>query len=442
VTRDGGKTWKNVTPPDLPPGGRVQNIDASHIRKGSAYVAVYRFLREHDLKPYVYRTDDYGATWTRLTDGTNGIPDDHPTRVVREDPERAGLLYAGTEFGIFVSFDNGSRWQPLQQNLPATPVTDIRVHRGDLVIATMGRSFWIMDDIGPLRQMAAAGTQLTLLRPSSRIRYRRAGGGRGAAPQYPAVALAIDYLVPEGFSGPLTLTIADAQGRTVRTIDRTAAGRRGQGRDTPAPDAPVDPEMAPPGGRGRGAAAPLTTRSGHNRYMWDYRWSNNGPMVAPGKYAASLAPSATASGSMPATIREFEVQVDPGVLRDGMTVADLLDQQNFLLRVRDAIADATRLRAATHQAMQKADIQPARSPSSGQSIDNIEDSHPLQRLWARLVTAPGTYEQGMLIDQLGNIARAEGGADQKIGAESRRRLDDLLAEMKTLEAELKELQSK
>ena len=166
VTRDNGKTWKKVTPPDLPPGGRVQNIDASAIRRGSAYIAVYRFLREHDLKPYIYRTDDYGTTWTKLTDGANGIPDDYPTRVVREDPERAGLLYAGTEFGIFVSFDNGVRWQRLQQNLPGTPVTDIRVHRDDLVIATMGRSFWIMDDIAPLRQMAAAG-RLTLLRPSA-----------------------------------------------------------------------------------------------------------------------------------------------------------------------------------------------------------------------------------------------------------------------------------
>ncbi len=111
VSRDNGKTWKNVTPPDLPPGGRVQNIDASADPQGSAYIAVYRFLREHDLKPYIYRTDDYGATWTKLTDGANGIPADYPTRVVREDPERAGLLYAGTEFGIFVSFDNGVRWQ-------------------------------------------------------------------------------------------------------------------------------------------------------------------------------------------------------------------------------------------------------------------------------------------------------------------------------------------
>jgi photosystem II stability/assembly factor-like uncharacterized protein len=441
VTRDGGKTWKNVTPPELPPGGRVQNIDASHIRKGAACIAVYRYLREHDLKPYIYRTDDYGATWTKLKDGANGIPVDYPARVVREDPERAGLLYAGTEFGIFVSFDNGARWQPLQQNLPATPVTDIRVHRGDLVIATMGRSFWIMDDIAPLRQMAASTTQLTLLRPSSRIRYRRAGGGRGAAPQYPPVALAIDYVVPEGFSGPLTLTIADAQGRTVRTVDSTAAGRRGQGRGAAAPDAPpADPDMAPAAGRGRGASAPLTTHVGHNRYMWDYRWSNNGPLVAPGKYNASLAPAA---GSAPPQLsREFEVQVDPGVLRDGTTVSDLVEQQNFLVRVRDAIADATRLRAETQQAMEKADILPARSPGPGQSVNSIEYSHPLQRIWSRLVTAPGIYEQGMLIDQLGNIARAEGGADQKVGAESRRRLDDLLAEMSAIEAELRKVEGK
>src|SRR5688572_30020882 len=221
VTRNNGKTWTNVTPRDLPPGGRVQNIDASPRRKGSAYIAVYRYLREHDLEPYIYRTDDYGETWTKLTDGTNGIPKDHPTRVVREDPERDGLLYAGTEFAMFVSFDNGGRWQRLQQNLPETPVTDIRVQRGDLVIATMGRSFWIMDDIAPLRQMAATAGRLTLLRPSQRVRYRRAGGGRGAAPQYPPVALAFDYIVPDGFPGPLTLAISDSRGRLVRAVDTT-----------------------------------------------------------------------------------------------------------------------------------------------------------------------------------------------------------------------------
>ncbi len=230
VSRDGGKSWKNVTPKDLPPGGRVQNIDASKHQPGRAYIAVYRYLFEHDLKPYIYRTDDFGASWTKLTNGENGIPKDHPTRVVREDPEQAGLLYAGTEFGFFVSLDNGGSWRSLQQNLPATPVTDLRVHRGDVVIATMGRAFWVMDDVSPLRQTAAArstATTPTLLQPASRVRYRAAGSGRrGGGPEYPPTALAIDYLLPEGFNGPLALEISDAKGRVVRTVS-PAAGRGG-----------------------------------------------------------------------------------------------------------------------------------------------------------------------------------------------------------------------
>jgi photosystem II stability/assembly factor-like uncharacterized protein len=429
VSRDSGKTWKNVTPKDLPPGGRVQNIDASPIRKGSAYIAVYRFLREHDLKPYIYRTDDYGATWTKLTDGANGIPIDHPTRVVREDPLREGLLYAGTEFGMFVSFDNGRRWQPLQQNLPATPVTDLRVHRDDLVVATMGRSFWIMDDIAPLRQIAAGSTP-ALLQPSSRVRYRRAaGGGRGAGPQYPPVALAFDYLLPPGFTGPVSLEILDAAGRTVRTIGAGAPGGRGQGQRGGAAD-PDDPDMRA-GGRGRGGAATLSSRPGHNRYLWDYRWANGGPLVAPGKYTARLGTST----------KSFEVVVDPAVLRDGMTAADLVEQQNFLLRVRDAQARAAQLRGRIQQAMQKGGVQQPPSPGPGEWVGGTKYSHPLQALWARVATAPGIYEQGMLIDQLSNIVRVEGAADQKVGAESRKRFDDLLAEMKAIETELQKAEA-
>jgi photosystem II stability/assembly factor-like uncharacterized protein len=482
VTRDDGKSWKNVTPKDLPPGGRVQNIDASHIRKGSAYIAVYRYLREHDLKPYIYRTEDYGATWMKLTTGANGIPDDYPTRVVREDPEREALLYAGTDFGIFVSFNDGREWQPLQQNLPATPVTDIRVHRGDLVISTMGRAFWIMDDIQPLRELVAPALTTTvqplkagpavdstgrgapgasvsvslgpqqrraagtapidtshpvLLQPSSRIRYRRsAGTGRGGVPQYPPVALAIDYVLPESFAGRLSLEIKDAQGRVVRTIDsagpETSPRGSGRGRASNA-DVPTDPgePATSAGGRGRGFAASLSTRQGHNRFMWDYRWANGGPLAAPGKYTATL----TVNGETPLT-KTFEIKVEPDVLKDGVTVADLVDEQNFLLAVRDAIDQANQLRTGLQQAMQKAGVQPAPSPGPRQWVGGMTYQHPLQRIWARLVTAPGPYEEGMLIDQLGNIVRAESGADQKVGAESRKRLDDLLRELKALEAEL------
>jgi hypothetical protein len=148
------------------------------------------------------------------------------------------------------------------------------------------------------------------------------------------------------------------------------------------------------------------------------------------------APGDDRQAADPAAARTFEIKVDPGVLKDGTTVAELVDQQNFLLAVGDAIAEANQLRMRTAQAMQKADVQPAPSPGPGESVNAMQYRHPLQRIWARLVTAPGIYEQGMLIEQLQNIVRAEGAADQKVGAESRRRFEDLVKELKALEAEL------
>jgi hypothetical protein len=487
VSRDNGKTWKNVTPKNIPPGGRVQNIEDSPHRKGSAYIAVYRFLREHDLAPYIFSTTDYGATWTRLTDGTNGIPDSHPARVVREDPVRAGLLYAGTEFGFFVSFDNGLHWQPLQQNLPATPVTDLRVHRDDLVISTMGRSFWIMDNVSPLRQFAAPPTvpqdaaprvtvgpivgaasggmtvgasatvgvgrpvtpgaagkafraatidlsKPALLQPKDPIRYRNAAGGRGgSALQYAPVAAAIDYVLPQGFSGPLSLEIKNAAGQVVRTI-ASAAAQSGRGRSRgDDPVAPDDPDMRPSTAQGgRGRAATLTTRAGHNRFMWDYRWTNNGPVAAPGKYTVQL----KAGDRAVDTPKTFEVKIDPRLARDGITAADLVAQEKFLLQIQNSIAEATQLRRRLEEAMTKADVRPSPSPGPGEWPAIVKHAHPLQALWARIVTAPGTYEQGMLIDQLSQIARAEGAADQKIGQEARKRFDDLLKELKAIQAEM------
>ena len=155
----------------MPPGGRVHTIEDSPHRKGSAYVSVYRMYL-NDFKPYLYMTNDYGAHWTLLTDGNNGIPSDQPMHVVREDPEQEGLLYAGTLQGAYVSFDQGKHWQTLQQNLPATPVTDFKVHHGDLVASTMGRAFWILDDVSPLRQIAASVNKPARTRTTRRIRNR------------------------------------------------------------------------------------------------------------------------------------------------------------------------------------------------------------------------------------------------------------------------------
>ena len=180
VTRNNGKTWTNITPKDLPTGGRVQFIEASPHRKGSAYFAVYRYLLG-DYEPYIYRTDDYGKTWTRLTDGKNGIPADWPTRVVREDPDREGLLYAGTEFGMFISFDNGAHWQPFQLNLPNVPITDIKVHHKDLIVSTQGRALWILDNISPLHQLSPqiASSAAHLFKPRDGYRTRTAAANLG-----------------------------------------------------------------------------------------------------------------------------------------------------------------------------------------------------------------------------------------------------------------------
>jgi hypothetical protein len=431
VSRDGGKTWQNVTPKDLV-GARIQNIEDSPHRKGSAYIAAYRFLREHDLQPYIYVTNDYGRTWTKLTDGKNGIPIDHPTRVVREDTEREGLLYAGTEFGFFVSFDNGRHWQPLQQNLPATPVTDIRVHRGDLVIATMGRSFWIMDDITPLRQLAA--TKMTTASPpdlvaprtQTRFRYAAIGGIAGSTPgdfsvpQYPPVSLAFDYFLPATPPSDLKLEITDLKGRVVRTLQPASAqaGQQAQGMRAPR--------------RGGSAPTTLTTKPGHNRVLWDYRWAAEGgmpPMAAPGRYLAKM----TAGGAT--MTRNFTIDVDPRVLKDNVTAADLVAQQDFILKVNAAIADARRLAGRLEGTITKAGLKPPPAPGPGEDVLTTKYQHPAQGLYARIVDAPGPYPKPVLINQLQNILRMLNQADQKVGKDAFERFADLEKELAALKAE-------
>jgi photosystem II stability/assembly factor-like uncharacterized protein len=486
VSRDNGKTWKNVTPKGLGPGGRVQTIEDSPHRKGTAYVAIYRFMREHDLKPYVYKTDNYGESWTLLTDGRNGIPADHPTRVVREDPAREGLLYAGTEFGAFVSFDSGRHWQTLQQNLPATPVTDIRVHRNDLVISTMGRSLWIMDNVTPLQQLAAlmTGTQPTqarlgppnggldflaasdrrpsdvegspaiggpfsgdeqqmaggrgalpaihLFQPRETIRYRHSSsaGGNGD-PEYPAPAVHIDMWFQAAPSADTRLELLDDKGQVIRSfaVARTAQAGGGQ-------------EMRGPF-RGGGGASTVRAEAGMQRFSWDMRypgpWAPNapggggGPLVAPGKYAVRLT-----SGGQTQT-RTFDLKVDPRVPRDGVTQADLEEQVAFQLKVRDAISDARRLQQQIEDAMKKAGVAAVPAAVPGTTPRTTPFAHPLQGLWARLADQTGIYPQPMLISQLNNVSRMVGQADQKIGRDAVDRFNDLLKELQTLQAEVKQV---
>ncbi|HEY2941243.1 MAG TPA: hypothetical protein VGN09_02305, partial [Vicinamibacteria bacterium] len=418
VTRDGGRTWRNVTPKDLPPDGRVMNIEDSPHRRGSAYVAVSRHLL-NDFHPYIYRTDDYGATWTRLTDGANGIPADHPAHAIREDPEREGLLYAGTQFGVFVSFDNGRHWQKLQQNLPATPVTDIRVHHGDLVISTMGRAFWIMDDVTPLRQLAAGAaveTRLFAPRPAYRMRYA-ASAARPDAPEYPPPAARVDYVLPTG-EGEAKLEILGPHGERVRSLSSAAPAA------SPAVGAEPRTEEEESGPRASGLPSRLPARRGMNRFLWDLRYAgaqggSGGPYVAPGRYEVRLS-----IGSWTET-RPLEVRIDPRVAADGVSQADLEEQAAFSLKVRDAISAARRLAERVREAREKA--------ADAAAAARLQDLHD------KLVTARGAYPQPMLIDQLANVARMVGQADQKVGRDAYLRFEDLSKELRSLEAEAQPL---
>jgi photosystem II stability/assembly factor-like uncharacterized protein len=355
VTRDDGKTWTNVTPKGLAPGGRIQNIEPGTHKPGTAYAAIYRFLLG-DFKPYIYRTDDFGASWTLLTDGKNGIAADEPTRVVREDPARAGLLYAGTEFGMHISFDNGARWQNFQLNLPATPVTDIKVAHKDLVLSTQGRSFWILDNLTPLHQFDEQPLALYAPRDAVRSPATR-GGGRGSALQYPLPGAQIDYYLAAAPAGDISLEILDAAGKLVRKF----ASNTGTGTAEAAP-AEADAgggEDSEGGPRIRSGPTRLDKTPGMHRFTWDLRYPGawmsaarpegpNGPVAAPGKYSVRLTVGSW-TAAKPLTIVE-----DPRVTKSGVTSEDLREQFEHNMRVRDLVSDVNHLVARIRAAGAKA----------------------------------------------------------------------------------------
>ncbi|MEX2472394.1 MAG: glycosyl hydrolase, partial [Gemmatimonadota bacterium] len=315
VTRDGGATWTDITPGDLPEWATVNTIELSAHAPGRAIVTVHNY-RMGDELPYAWLTDDYGASWTRIADGTRGLPDDAVVRVVREDPERRGLLYAGTHRGMYVSFDEGARWQSLQLNLPVMPVLDLKVHRGDLVLATQGRGFWILDDATPLRQMTdeVEPDALHLFRPRDAyavdIRYSDARGWHEAPPS----GAVFTWVLPRDAGEGLTLRVLDAAGDTVRVLSSDSTS------DAYDEDLP--------------------TGAGSHRFAWPFRhggidvpsggaFSGTGPRALPGTYAVEL--------ELDGEVRrqEFRLLADPR--RDDLTEADLREQLGFSEEVSDTV---------------------------------------------------------------------------------------------------------
>ncbi|HTG99892.1 MAG TPA: hypothetical protein VL882_06470 [Vicinamibacterales bacterium] len=415
VTRDNGRSWTNVTPKEMEPGGRVQYIEASPHRKGSAYYAAYRYLLG-DYRPYIYATDDYGKTWKRLTDGSNGIPADTPTRVVREDPDREGLLYAGTEFGMYISFDNGGHWQSFQLNLPNVPITDIKVHHKDLVVATQGRAFWILDNVTALHQLTASttSTDVRLYKPRDGYRTRIAPAVLGPN---------IEYYLPGVPAGAVTIDILDATGTVVNSYSSDApapGGRGGRGRGAGAAAESDDPDAAPAFGRGRGGFVPRATKTeGMNRFVWDVR-QQAGILAPPGSYQARLRVGTTTQ------TQPFTVAIDPNVAADGVTVADLKEQFEHNLRMRQLVNDVNELATRVREAQAKLKGEAGPATKSGQ----------LDAVAAKLFTESVRYGKPGLQTHITYLAGMTTGADQKIGRDAIERYATLRKDVDALRAAL------
>ncbi len=350
ITTDGGKNWSNVTPKTMPEWGTVSMIEASSYDAGTAYVAVERH-RLDDFSPYIFKTADYGKTWTSIY---NGIPAGDYAHAVRIDRKRKGLLYAGTEKGVFVSFDDGANWQSLQTNLPVVPVWDIYVHNDDLVAATHGRSFWILDDLSPLQQYNSdfAKDDVHLYSPQTAVRAEFGGGfsgGGGEIGQNPPSGAVIYYSLKTGIKKPEGKKDGEAQadgGPKAAPIKMEILDSKGQViRKYPPKLQPSDETPGEEGGFGRPQLRALSSEAGLNRFVWDLQyeessrvphsplWGGNtdGPVALPGDYQVKL----TVQGK--SYTAPLEIKPDP---RIKAAQADLEKQFDLRLKIRDRVTQA------------------------------------------------------------------------------------------------------
>jgi len=332
ITRDEGKNWSNITPKDLPEWGRISQIEASPHDAATAYVAVDRHQSD-DLKPYIYKTSDYGQSWTKLG---NGIPDGSFVRAVREDPKKRGLLYAATENGVYVSFNDGAEWRSLKLNLPTTPVHDLVVKGNDLVVATHGRSFWILDDISPLRQFTddVAKKDVYVYAPGPAYRIQAGDSGehhpsKRTGQNPPAGAVIYYYLKDAPKAGTETkLEILDSSGRVIRKYSSA---------ETELLDEPLGPDDKKP-------EKEIKPDAGLNRFVWDLRyeeahripgyflWEYNGgakgPVAAPGQYQVRLTVGSESQ------VVPLELKLDPRV---NVSPTDLAAQFSLLAQIHEEL---------------------------------------------------------------------------------------------------------
>lgn len=399
LTRDGGKTWSDVTPTALTPWSKVSVMEASHFDDQSAYAAINRFKLD-DLHPHIYRTHDGGRTWKEIV---AGIPDNEVVNAVREDPIKPGLLFAGTERAAYFSVDDGEHWNPLRLNMPATSIRDLVIHDDDIVVGTHGRSFWILDDMTPLRQLAAGPSSgVQLFRPKLTYRFRRNKNTDTPLPpeepagKNPPDGALIYYRLPANATGAVRIDFIDANGRTVRSYASTDSVPAPE-TDLPVPSYWVRPPQI------------LSATAGAHRFVWDLHYPpplvfNHdypisaiygdtprfplGPAVLPGSYTVRLSVNGRAY-EQPLTIR-----MDPRV---HITTAGLTLQRDLGVRLNDAIARdfaaISEIRARRGQ---------LRTQREGAKKGEVSDS------LAALDTALATIESGSRGATAANLVRLNG----------------------------------
>jgi photosystem II stability/assembly factor-like uncharacterized protein len=432
LTSDGGRTWTDVTPKQLPAWARVDVIEPSHFSAGTAYLVADRHMLD-DFRPLIYKTADFGKSWTEIV---AGLPPGVNVNTVREDTERLGLLYAGTERGIYVSFDGGAEWQSLQLNLPHVPVYDITVHDNDLAIATHGRGFWILDDITPLRQaramIASAGAHLYTPEPACRVHV--AGGfgpaNHGAGQNPPAGAF-IDYYLQSTPDAPIVLEVRDSHGRLVRHFTSAAES----------------------GARERGGNR-LPAQAGMNRFVWDLREENaagipglvllefsrrDGPFVMPGNYRLRL----TVAGKD--YTAPLEVHLDPRV---HAARVDLEKQHDFAREILSRIEQISSTVIQIHEAQSV--LRRARERAKPSAVLSIEAAQrKAKAIESQLVQVHSTTLGASLVypimldEQYGDLLNAVESADSAPPAQTYLVFEQyeykrkaLLAQWRSLETEI------
>jgi hypothetical protein len=372
LSRDGGESWSEITPERIPEWGTVNTIELSPHAPGKAYLAVHRY-RLDDFRPYVFRTEDHGQSWAQLAGPQSGIPQDHFVRVVREDPEREGLLYAGTEFGVYLSFDDGASWRPFQLNLPVTPVTDLAVRHGDLVVATQGRSFWVLEDLSPLHQMGpdVAEKGLHLFDPRPAVLF----GPYGASLTY-RLDRALDG---DGEGEPaeeLTLEILDADGEVLRRWSHVDPEYRAPDPYSEMRDEPPKPRVLP-------------AERGLNRWTWNLRLQDprvtdgtslwgvaRAPRVPPGRYTARLRLGDAVEEA------SLEVRQDP---RSEVPRAALLERF-------DLARDVSRALGKAHETIRRLRSLEAQADAWERRLDETRASERARPLLERLRERLGALE--------------------------------------------------